>query len=308
MKLTTVHMKVTLAAMAIGALSVVAALHLRHRLLWKPPQNVVRIYEETQRHYLSAPTAQVVDQAAVITAFESAHTMAIGDDSLTDSERTELCSTLAQFLTHRAGADARAYADWMRARGYTPKPLDAIDPVFFGRYRLATGHDPTDGTSPEEVFRVAFEAELRNPSEAGPPVAIATGANATEIQLATIEKADALGNAFDPILYELAQSVSFPEDPSSLHWSPDLGRIQWYIGDSSAGVSHWAAPISLDEIIQRDGFARVARLLFVQRTRNGLMIPTISTSYYDPRTGAWHIMGVVYVNIDPNGHRGGPEF
>jgi hypothetical protein len=231
---------------------------------------------------------------------------------LDTSSRASFAETISGWLVARASGDADVYAAWMRSRGYTPAPFVANDRRLFGRrFQLRVGREITLDDTPWDVFKAAFEHEMSGAREPGPTTAISTGPQAIEVQTVRSDRVDALTreDPFTPLLVELVESSELPEDLTKIRWEDGLGRLHWYFGvASSAGALHWAPPVSLAEVIDRDGSALIARALFMQRTSKKRMIPTIMTMYHDPMSGDWHFNSITYTFLTMDAITGGPEY
>lgn len=315
------RIKFFIVAAAIVALVVGVVLLTRHRQVWKPPQELVKLANETSASFRSAPTARADDHAALLDAFGSAdffynadyddadansaaHNAADGE-ALNDTQRSSLLETLAQIIELRWRADADAYAAWMRSRGYTLKDVDRDAPhglhyVYVFRHRAGRDLSPAD--TPWDIFKLTFEAELaHHKGGVTHPVGVVSGPGAMEIWVGRLRQSDGIDKLFLPILMSKMKEAA-QSDRS------DFSKIRWSLGQEYAGWPHWSPPISYDEIIARDGQVLFARVNSVIRTRKRGSIPTTFRLYYDPRTDLWHLFSMSYVNTYKMALGLGPEF
>lgn len=309
-------------AVTIGSVvvaSTFALLLMRRGLKYTPPPENARIVEETVRVFRDLSYVQADDINALIEVFDTAPVYSVPPDreqpdreqnELDSPTRASLARTISEWISARSSGDAEVYGAWMRSRGYIPAPLTPTDRRLYGkRFQLRTGREITLDDAPLDIFVAAFQHEMSDSREPGPTTAIAVGSSAIEVQTVRIDQASTISDAFTPILMDLVASSNLPEDMTTVRWQDGLERLHWYFYlASSAGASHWMPPVSLNDVINRDGGAMIARVLFMQHTIRKKMIPTIVTLYFDPDSEAWHIDSVEYEFMSIDGITGGPEY
>jgi len=314
----------------LTVLSVVALLLFRTRTSnWTPPAGAAREAENTRATFRASPVARITEPAAVIAAlgagrsFSAVHNTPDGDDielveepdTLTEAQFDALRKTVSDFLAARASANAETYAEWMTNRDYTLKPLDEeIDgkpglttrhPGYAHRFKLAAGREISQADTPWTVFRDAFEGECRRHNTT--PTGISTGPGAVEIWLAT-----AVGTGGAPVYDILTpfQPVFFAR-AETLADEPDA-PMYWADGQQYDGWPHWKPPVSVEEVLDRDGSVQIARIHFIIRNDRDVVLPADMILFYDPRSGMWHLpdrrAAFEYANTYAIPLYAGPEF
>lgn len=305
------RVKFAILGLIILSLAGGAALLLRHRLTaWSPPESSARLATETRERFSAAPMVEADDRDGLISAFDSAesldvshyndHGEIVADDnaaaSVSETERRVLFDTVAEVIELRARADAEAYAEWMRARGYrlksvqdqlqhpNPKWREQYPRMFAPRFEFKAGREITPTDTPWDLFSLAFEGELvHGRGGTTRPRGIATDPNAIEIWFATLRPEHDpfdIEKPFLPLLFARGSDGESNEDLSQLHWARGQAYMGW---------AHWAPPVSYREILARDGAVRFARVHCVLQTKGGGVLPTMFILYLDPDTDVWYL-------------------
>jgi len=324
--------KIIIATAVIITLALGAALLIRSRLTWKPPDDVLRLAHETNERFQSRPMVSADDQASLARAFESGEfhyawrygengelpteTMSSAD-GLTDRQRRSLVETLADIVHLRAQADADAYAEWMRGRGCTLRgeALRKQIEEWPGRFETHAGRELKPDDTPWTIFRAAFEGELKDGrGGASRPQGLATGQNAMEVLVGVFDPdRHDLSGTFDqpffPIMWARGQEAYASAGGRTPEWDEGMSDLHWFTGQGYNGRAHWTPPVTYKEVVERDGRALLADAHFVIRTSDAAL-PTRVLLYYEPQTNIWHIEGLMFINTYAYGNKlyMGPEY
>ena len=321
---------IAIAAVIVG-LSTLAVLLLRDRAdtEWRPSAESAREATELIERFRGASHAPVSDRETIIAAFEAAPYFdgtryspdgdAIETDSPTGTPTPEqaraLWRTVSEYLSVRAEADPLVYAEWMKNRGYSLRPLDAdLDGIagvnsthqgYLRRFRITTGREITPEDSPWTIFRDAFAGEARVLKTT--PVALSTDSDAFEIWYGVAEDSDGaptyeIQTPSLSVFYAKARAINESTDTTT-HWVSGIQHNGW---------PHWSPPVSIEELLQRHGRIITARVHYVIHTNNNSILPTAMIFFLDPANGVWHIpdrrSSFVYVNTYSIPLGTGPEF
>lgn len=321
---------IAIAAVILG-LSTFAVLLLRNRAVteWRPSESSAREAAEIVERFRGAGDAPLSDRETIIAAFDAAPyidgTRYSPDGDPVDTDEPDgtptpeqvrsLWSTVSDYLSVRAEADPLLYAEWMKNRGYSLRPLDAdLDGIagvnsrhrgYLRRFRITTEREITPEDSPWTVFRDAFAGEARVLKTT--PVALSTESEGIEIWYGVAEGYDGEST------YEIqTPSLSvFYAKVRSINESADA-TTHWVSGIQHNGWPHWAPPVSIEELLRRHGRISTARVQFIMRTVDNKILPTAMIFYLDPTSGEWHIpdrrSAFVYVNTYSIPLGTGPEF
>lgn len=250
------------------------------------PRHEVRAVKTAHAWFAAAPTVPAADSAVVLETIARAEILTNQPDAFVPSEEMQhsLASMVATWIGLRADADADAYAEWMRSRGYTlaldhpdgRSHYSMQDRDLRNAWKFYTGNDASDDLAtidPGTFFRIAFERSLsmktgyHRPSEVSSRVQIAYMAI--------------------PITRPDPRPVGLNDWPEADYWE----------GNSVSGDRpHWIAPVTYRDVLQRDRVALTAVVFIAVRSANGHWTPMSVACYYDLAAGEWHIESASYSN------------
>ena len=276
--------QIMLITVGLGSVILTGALLYRNRPQPNTPHPIeLRAAEDISRAIQSAPAITPDSPDSLIGAISSFNFA--GEDTVTLPVQSALFETLAAIISHRVQGDAGMYADWMRSRDYTLKDRiqrDRWTPLAFKFY---TGRDLKESDSTWDIYTALYEGQYNALGGVAKPTGIAAGPEgAGEIQFGIQQDVGPIEAAF--------RNSPMP--------------IRWFAGDIISGRQHWTPPVSLDQVVQRDGQALCARVLVGFRTVNDIPLPTEIDLYFDPALNRWHLAQMMYRNTYKV--RFGPEF
>jgi len=189
-----------------------------------------------------------------------------------------LLTILEEFLAHLSSADPEAYASWMRSRGHELSRDEELFERCAGAWKYFTGEELPPDPDHDVLFDRLFSEQLMHADEQVRPVAFALADEGARVRYLR--------------LGEQAVGAS----PSDLFIHTNDGIWRW-VGYVVMGArKHWAPPVSLDEVVQRDGYVDCALVSISVLGATGDWIPANIFVYYDPQGEDWHTEQIGIVN------------
>ncbi len=292
---------------AIVALSTAALFLFYKRMSPTAPEHITTLSKLAATHFESASYTKIADTGALREALLAQAPITTPDVVLDNAIHESLVSAIVTLLDIRARSNADEYAAWMRQRDYTLSDRSALPQhrQRLGRYYYLNPEAPLGDRW--EVFDASFVAELRDGVLGNSrPVGITKAADGIEIQYGVLRDSASFEDAFMPIMVDLIQSAALPDNPSQWTWTPEIGRLHWYMSNSYSGVPHWTPPDTLEKLIDRYSEVLCAKALIVIMNSSNRAIPTMFSFYYDQARETWNLLYMFYTNTDAV--QGGPEF
>jgi hypothetical protein len=236
-----------------------------------------RISGDTLESFVSAwPKPEVITTEAARSTVRPSDLAAHAD---------ELKHLAAGMLHHRfSGGDAASYIAWRSSRGeglvedfeaINRFPLSVICEARGLPASLATEAAGEGQRGVERVFTAAFEAS-RPGGAISPPQRVAVGEGCFVVSL---HRGTSMSSAYD-------QPVVTDRIPESA-----------WLGMMSATLPRWfVPPVTLEDLIQRDGSVMTALVAFIIEDASRRRRPMMLACFFDPASGAWHVFMVSYQN------------
>lgn len=279
--------RITAGALLAIALSVAGGLLFRNRPQQFVPEEVA-LARAAQRQFAHLPRVPASDETAVAQAIADARPIPGQFDVVTpdDALRRSLAQTLAQWIRFRADMDPAGYSAWMRLRGCrlwleTTTDDDEL-PVYSmqldtrsEQYAYFMGEPVPPGITPQRLHDVFFEKSLScYGTQTILPSYLVSGDGAAAVY-------KRIGPGGSPTPLE--------------SWE---GSELWFGLGTIGGYVQWRPPITLDEVIERDGDALTASVALATQSPRGGFAPLGITLYYDPDTKLWHFKNLTLSNVE----------
>ncbi len=261
------------------------------------------IRHQTQTHDPIAEVRRIFDAAPSVVLFEPGHARAVPDvvesvatllnaardrrEWFSDERRREaararptpeqrrlLSRLIAEWLCLRSRADPREYSAWARGRGYSLRRDDPAEDGFDESYEHFTKQPYSPAVNREELFSAIFAGTLGANNGVIRPVEVGD----VEVYFG-YSKAQRGGDIEGDLL---------PDNP------PD----RWWVGMGVFGSRrHWLPPVTLSDVVKRDGRALCAAVNMAVLGASGSWIIHRVYCYYDPRSNSWHIEGAAGMSL-----------
>lgn len=215
-------------------------------------------FDRANRVEASAPAPEIASQIAA--------TPTVGPPPENDAAHRAFAQWLAGFFKARAEGTASAYAAWAESNRLVRAAIDDNPDWTRRQYEACTDEPLPPGATPGSLFELFFDCHLRLAGGNDIPVAVATGDQGAKIWFAEIRYGD-----------------SVPPMPTHL-----LEDASTWLG--SRGINNrqvWLPVTPLQQIIERDGTALVARAFVGTRSRSGVWYTTMVAAFYDPVSEQW---------------------
>jgi len=277
----------------VGVLIACAGLMAAGVLLWsnRPSSSEVpaRILESARvahRVFDQMPTAPVTSTEAVVRTLDEAPLIPdqpFAVDPPAPPVRRQLFVRIAEWLRLRHEGDPDAYADWARSRA-CELTLQREDAERFpgleleARQRVYEYHEDAplpDTMSPIDYFKWSFQTSLAFNDGLLRPAAIAGGQSGARVLFKRVPA----GKAVAPLL-------------------PDEEADLWNSGWGAGSSLHWAPPILLSELHDRDGEILVAFVQMAILSVEDDWVPTTMLAYWAPTYEDWYFSLVNYSNTE----------
>jgi len=183
-----------------------------------------------------------------------------------------LLSLIERFFSHLSAADPDTYSSWMRSRGYElsrdPELLEGAGTA----WERFTGEAAPPDLDHETLFNRFFPGALTYMDEQMRPVAISLADDTQRVRYLRLGAEAALGPSKATLFIH-----NWPE------------AQQWIGYSAKRTVKHWVPPVSLADVVERDGYADCAFVSIGVFGAAGDWIPANIFAYYDSEGEDWHI-------------------